>query len=227
MSAFPRARVRRARISEFHANWLTHGLGLALAAVGAPLLVMLAIRVGHEVQIAACAVYGLTLILLFASSTHYHIRQDKPGDYWRLVADHICIYLLIAGTYTPFCLVTLAGPWRWVLLGAIWTLAAVGIAFTLAFGMRFPRMALCVYLAMGWIAVLSLSVLASRAGEDTWALLLAGGLFYTVGTVFYARVWIGKIRYAHAVWHLAVLAGSTLHYFAVRECLLNLAHAAH
>ncbi len=108
------AASRRFAISEFAANWMTHGLGLVLALVGAPLLVVLAVRVGTPAHVAACVIYGLTLILLYASSTNYHVRQDKPGDFRRLVADHICIYLLIAGTYTPILPDgVLRGRWGW------------------------------------------------------------------------------------------------------------------
>jgi hemolysin III len=218
--------VRRFAISESAANCLTHGLGLVMALVGAPLLVALALRVGEPSQVAACAVYGATLILLYAASTHYHVRQYKPGELRRLLTDHICIYLLIAGTYTPLCLTMLRGPWGWGLFATIWSLAAVGIVLKLAWGLRFPRFSLGLYIAMGWLAVASLSVIVERANGSTLALLLGGGLFYTAGTIFYARVWIGKIRYSHAVWHTAVVAGSTLHYFAVRDCLLALAHTA-
>jgi hemolysin III len=208
-------------ISEASANSLTHVLGLVAALVGAPVLVVLALRVGTPEQAGACAVYGLTLILLFAASTHYHVRQDKPGDYRRLITDHICIYLLIAGTYTPICFTTLRGPWGWALFAAIWTLATLGIAFKCAYGLRFERLSLALYLVMGWLSVFALSSLVRNAGAGALALILGGGVVYTVGTLFYTRVWIGKIRYSHAVWHLAVVAGSTLHYFAVRECVLN------
>jgi hemolysin III len=219
----PASRPRlRLAISEPAANWLTHGLGLVLALIGAPLLVALALRVAGGAQVAACTVYGATLILLYASSTHYHVRQYRPGDDWRLMADHICIYLLIAGTYTPFCLTTLRGTWGWGLFTAIWALAATGIAFKLVWGMRFPRVSLALYLVMGWLAAISIAPLIRHASTAMLLLLLAGGLAYTAGTLFYARVWIGRVPYAHAVWHLAVVAGSALHYFAVRESLLSL-----
>jgi hemolysin III len=196
-----------------------------LALVAAPLLVALALRVGDPSQVAACAVYGATLILLYAASTHYHVRQFKPGELRRLLTDHICIYLLIAGTYTPLCLTMLRGPWGWGLFAAIWSLAAAGIVLKLAWGLRFPRFSLALYIVMGWLAVISLSVIVERASAATMLLLLGGGLLYTAGTIFYARVWIGKIRYSHAVWHSAVVAGSALHYFAVRDCLLCLGQA--
>jgi hemolysin III len=198
-----------------------------LALVAAPLLVALALRVGQPSHVAACAVYGATLILLYASSTNYHVRQCKPGDLRRLLMDHICIYLLIAGTYTPLCLTVLRGPWGWGLFALIWSLAAVGIVLKLAWGLRFPRLSLGLYIAMGWLAVTSFSAIVEKASSGTLALLLGGSLVYTAGTIFYAKVWIGKIRYSHAVWHSAVVAGSALHYFAVRGCLLSLAHGAH
>ncbi len=203
---------------------MTHGLGLVLALVGAPLLVVLAVRVGTPAHVAACVVYGLTLILLYASSTNYHVRQDKPGDFRRLITDYICIYLLIAGTYTPICLTAVRGALGWSLFGAIWTLAAMGIAFKIFCGMRFERLSLALYIIMGWLAVFSLSSLVEHAGTLALGLILAGGVFYTGGTLFYTRVWIGKVKYSHAVWHMSVVVGSAFHYFAIRSCLLNAAH---
>jgi hemolysin III len=219
---------RRARyaISESAANSLTHALGLVLALIGAPILVTLSLRVGQPEHVTACVVYGLSLIMLYAASTHYHVRQDQPGDASRLIMDYICIYLLIAGTYTPICLTVLHGPTGWWLFGAIWALAAIGIAFKCRCGLGYGRLSLALYLVMGWLAVFSMLPLVQRATPAALALILAGGVAYTAGTIFYARVWIGKIRYSHAVWHLAVVAGSTLHYFAVRECLLSVVHRA-
>ena len=213
------------RVSEGAANTLTHGLGLLLALIGAPLLVWLAHRVGHSGHVVACAVYGLTLIMLYGASTRYHLYQDKPGEFRRLLTDHICIYYLIAGTYTAICMTVLReqGSWGWGMLAAVWMLAALGTAFKLRFGLRYERVSLAMYVAMGWLALISLAPLLESTPARALALLVAGGFFYTFGTVFYARVWIGRVRYSHAVWHLAVLAGSTLHYFAIRECLLAVA----
>lgn len=216
--------ARRFSVSESAANSLTHGLGLVLALVAAPLLVALTMRVGEPLQVGACAVYGATLILLYAASTHYHVREGAPGDMRRLLMDHICIYLLIAGTYTPFCLILLRGAWGWALFATIWALAALGIAFKVAKGLRYRRLSLAFYLLMGWLSVISITAVVQRASVATMVLILCGGIAYTVGTIFYARVWIGKIRYSHAVWHIAVVAGSALHYFAVRDCLLRLPH---
>ncbi len=213
------------RVSEGAANTLSHGFGLALALVGAPLLVWLAHRIGDAAHVAACIVYGATLIMQFAASTRYHHLQYKPGEERRLLIDHICIYFLIAGTYTAICLTVLKDQsmWGWGMLAAIWTLALLGTAFKLRFGMRYERVSLGCYVAMGWLALFSLGPMLLSAPALALWLLVAGGFFYTFGTIFYARVWIGKIRYSHAVWHLAVVAGSVLHYFAIRECLLAVA----
>jgi hemolysin III len=212
---------RKAWISEGAANSLTHALGLVLSLIGAPLLVLLALRVGTSSHVAACAVYGLTLILLYAASTHYHVNESRPGEYRRLIIDHICIYLLIAGTYTPICLTALRGPWGWGLFIAIWSLAGIGVASKLIWGLRYQRLSLALYICMGWLAAIAFSALVQHASSAALTLIIAGGVVYTVGTLFYTRVWVGKIRYSHAVWHLAVVAGSTLHYFAVRDCLLS------
>lgn len=210
------------RISEAAANTLSHGVGLVLALIGAPLLVWLAHRIGNAAHVAACAVYGATLIMQFAASTRYHHLQFKPGEERRLLADHICIYYLIAGSYTAICMTVLRGQgaWGWAMLGAIWALALLGTIFKLAFRMRYERVSLGLYVGMGWLALISLGPLLQSAPALALWLLVAGGFVYTLGTIFYARVWIGRIPYSHAVWHLAVVAGSVLHYFAIRECLL-------
>jgi hemolysin III len=210
------------RLTESAANWMTHGLGLVLALIGAPILVWLAHRVGNSGHVAACAVYGATLIMLYLASTRYHLHQSKPGEYRRLITDHICIYYLIAGTYTAICMTVLReqGNWGWGMLAAVWTLAAAGTWFKLKFGLRYEKVSLAFYVAMGWLALFSLGPLMLSTPACALWLIVAGGVFYTGGTIFYARVWIGKIRYSHAVWHLAVVAGSVLHWFAVRECLL-------
>ncbi len=215
------------RLSEAAANWVTHGLGLLLALVGAPVLVVLAHRVGSPSHVVAVGVYGLSVILLYTASTRYHLLQDKPGEYARLMTDHICIYFLIAGTYTAICMTVLReqGPWGWAMLAAIWVLAIGGTVFKVIAGLRYARVSLALYIIMGWLAVASLWPLIRSTPVSALVLLLVGGVFYTGGTIFYARVWIGKMRYAHAVWHLAVVAGSVFHYFAIRECLLAVAVA--
>mgnify|MGYP002400479632 CR=1 FL=1 len=208
------------RISEGAANTLSHAVGLVLALIGAPLLVWLAHRIGDAGHVAACAVYGATLIMQYAASTRYHYHQFKPGEERRLLADHICIYFLIAGTYTAICMTVLRGQGAWGMLAAVWALALLGSAFKIRYGLRYERFSLALYVGMGWMALFSLGPLLKSAPAQALWLLVAGGFVYTLGTVFYARVWIGRIPYSHAVWHTAVVAGSVLHYFAIRECLL-------
>jgi hemolysin III len=180
-----------------------------IAAV--PLLVIAASRRGSAADVVAAAVFGASLILLYFASTVYHAAP--PGrirDRLRRL-DHAAIYLLIAGTYTPFTLGVLAGPWGWSLFAVVWSLAALGVAAKLAVGPRFPRLSTALYLAMGWIVVVAAGPLADRIHPAGLAWLAAGGLCYTVGVVFYAS---RRIPWGHFIWHLFVLAGSTCHFFA-------------
>jgi hemolysin III len=209
------------RCSEHHAEWLTHALGLVLALAGAPVLIILAARSRAPAQIAACAIYSLSLILLFAASTCYHAFKGRRGEHHRLIADHIAIYLLIAGTYTALCFTVLRGPWGWSLAVIIWALAAVGTTLKLTTGVRHERLSLALYLLMGWLALVAIRPLLARTPTLALVLIGAGGLCYTLGVLFYARVGWCRIRYSHAIWHLAVIAGSASHYFAVRVCLLG------
>lgn len=212
----------RCRVSEAAANWLTHGIGLLLALIGGPLLILLAERVGTTPHVVATIIYACSLVLVFTASTRYHFFQNGPGEYRRLIADHICIYYLIAGTYTAVSMTVLPvhGVWGWLGLGTMWALALGGTVFKLIVGLGYARFSLGLYIAMSWLGVATLWPPLRYAPALAVVLLLVGGVAYTVGTIFYARVWIGKMRYSHALWHLAVLTGSTLHYFAIRECLL-------
>ena len=174
------------------ANALTHGLGAAAALAGGAVLITLAAIHGDGWQLAGAIVFGITLLLLYTASTLYHAIQHPIAKGRLKVFDHCAIYLLIAGTYTPFTLIGLRGPWGWGLFAAIWTIALAGVVFKLFHTGRFPRLSTALYVAMGW--------------------LLAGGVFYTLGTYFYHRE---SIPYAHAIWHLFVIAGSVCHFVAV------------
>jgi len=215
--------LRSRLVTESAANCITHALGLILSLIGAPILVVLASRIGDAGHIAGCSVYSASLILLFTASTYYHLHEGKPGENRRLILDHICIYLLIAGTYSAFCLTSLRGTWGWVLVTAIWALAMGGVAFKLRFGIRYERFSTALYIIMGWLAFFSLFPVVERTPDTALALLGGGGAVYTGGVCFYARRWYGRVRYSHALWHLSVVAGSALHFFAVRECLLSVA----
>jgi hemolysin III len=206
------APVRSLSVGEEIANSVTHGLALLASLVGLPVLIVVAASRGDAWQIAGAALFGATLVLLYSASTLYHALPPSRAKRVFRVLDHAAIYLLIAGTYTPFALGALRGSWGWTLLGTIWTLAGAGIALKASLGFRFARASTAVYLLMGWLALVAVGPLASRIGAAGVAWLLAGGLSYTAGVLFFA--W-GRLRYAHAVWHLFVAAGSVCHFFAV------------
>jgi hemolysin III len=195
------------------ANSVSHGAGLLVSVAALPLLVIAGARRHDPWQIVAGAIYASTLILLYGASTFYHAVPARSNAKQVLrVVDHAAIYLLIAGTYTPFALGALRGPWGWTLLATIWTLAAAGIALKAGVGFRYPRLSTAVYLLMGWLVVVAIHPLAVRVGPAGLAWLFAGGLSYTLGVLFYTRP---RMRYAHLVWHLFVLGGSACHLVAV------------
>lgn len=193
-------------------NGGTHLAGAALAAAGATTLIVLAAQQGDPWKIASFSVYGAMLFMLYALSTLYHSTRGRVKDVFRKL-DHCSIYLLIAGTYTPFTLVTLRGAWGWSLFGVIWGLAALGIAQEawLAKGVRI--VSLVIYVLMGWLGVIAIQPLITALTPAGFAWLAAGGLLYTGGIVFYALD--EKLRHGHGIWHLFVLAGSISHYFAI------------
>ena len=193
-------------------NSYTHLAGTALAAIGAPLLITLAARSGDAWKIVACSIYAAALLLLFGASTLYHSLRGRAKAILRKL-DHCSIYLLIAGTYTPFALVTLRGPWGWTMFGLAWGLAALGIAQEFVFGKGARRLSILIYLVMGWMGVAALRPLAAGLGAAGLAWMLAGGLLYTGGIVFYLLD--ERVRHFHGIWHLFVLAGSTAHFIAI------------
>ena len=193
-------------------NGITHLAGTVLAAIGAPLLIVLAARSGDAWKIVGFSVYGAALFLLFGASTLYHSVRGRAKAVLRKL-DHCSIYVLIAGTYTPFALVTLRGPWGWTLFGLAWGLAAVGIAQEFVFGKGARRLSIAIYVVMGWMGVAALRPLAEGLGAPGLAWLLAGGLLYTGGIIFY--VLDERVRHFHGVWHLFVLGGAAAHFVAV------------
>jgi hemolysin III len=193
------------------ANSLTHGLGAVLAVAGLVVLAFSASRHGTARTVAGCVVFGATLVFLYASSTLYHAVANARAKAVLRVLDHSAIFLLIAGTYTPFTLVSLRGPWGWSLFGVVWGLALAGITLRLALRRRPTALFVTLYLAMGWCVVVAAKPLLAAVAPGGIALLVAGGLAYSVGVVFY--VW--RRPYHHAVWHGFVLAGSAFHYAAV------------
>ena len=193
-------------------NSITHAVGTAAAVLSGVLLVVVAARSGDAWKIVSCSVYAAMLLLLYLTSTLYHSMRGASKDVLRKL-DHCAIYLLIAGTYTPFTLVTLRGTVGWTMFGVVWTLALLGIVQELWYARRGRVLSLVIYLVMGWLAVVCIGPLVDALGRAGFAWLAAGGLFYTVGIVFYATD--HKIRHGHGVWHLFVLAGSSCHYIAV------------
>jgi hemolysin III len=193
-------------------NSISHLVGAALAASGATLLIVLAARLGDPWKIVSFSVYGAMLLLLYVTSALYHSVRGWAKDIWRKF-DYCAIYLLIAGSYTPFTLVTLRGPLGWSLFGAVWGLALLGIAqeIWLARGARI--FSLVIYIMMGWLALIAIMPLISALTWPGFLWLAGGGLLYTVGIIFYATD--GKLRHGHGVWHLFVLGGSVCHYFSV------------
>ena len=195
------------------ANALTHGLGFLASLVGLPILVISAAARGERTAIIGASVFGATLVALYATSTLYHATRHPTSKQRFRLLDHAAIYLLIAGTYTPFTLGVLRGRWGWMLFGLVWTLAALGVLFKLRFGSgRFARLSTIFYVAMGWVAILVVRPLVDAMEYAGLVLLVGGGLLYTTGVVFY----IDKRRaWSHPVWHLFVMGGSACHYFAV------------
>jgi len=193
-------------------NSITHLMGAVLAAAGAAVLVVLAARLGDPWKIVSFSIYGVMLLALYTLSTLYHSTRGKAKNVLRKL-DQCSIYLLIAGTYTPFTLVTLRGAWGWSLFGVIWGLAVLGIVQEAWLGKGARILSLVIYVLMGWLSVIAVKPLLAALTPAGFAWLAAGGLFYTGGIIFYALD--EKLRHGHGIWHLFVLAGSASHYLAI------------
>lgn len=193
------------------ANAVSHGVGFVLALVAAPVLVVSATRHGAAAIVGA-SVFAASLAILYLASTLYHALPVSRAKRVLRVLDHVAIFLLIAGTYTPFTLGVLRGPWGWTLFGVIWGLAVLGIVLKSTLGPRHRRLSTVVYLLMGWLIVIAARPLVVHMSGAGLAWLLAGGLAYTAGTAFYAA---RRLPYAHFVWHLAVMCGTVCHFVAV------------
>lgn len=200
------------------ANASTHGLGLVAGFAAGIVLIVLTVLTGHTLSIVAASVFTATVVLLFLASTLYHAIPHPIAKARLKVLDHSAIYLLIAGTYTPFTLVGLGGAWGWSLFGVVWGLAVVGIGFKLFFTGRFKLASTLVYIAMGWLALVAIDPMVERLSATVITWLFVGGACYTLGTLFYlAR----RMPYAHAVWHLFVLGGCVSHFVATYALLLG------
>ena len=193
------------------ANSLTHGLGLVFSIIGLAVLVAAAAASGMR-ALVSCAVFGVCLVVLYTTSTLYHSAKGSQSKQLLRTLDHVAIFLLIAGTYTPFVLITLHGVWGWTLFAIVWTLAALGVIFELSALRRFRGAMVALYVGMGWVGLIAIKPLVAALPAPALWLMFGGGISYTAGVLFYRR---HSLRYHHAVWHLFVLGGSALHYFAV------------
>ena len=193
-------------------NVVTHGFGLLLSVVALVVLVFYASLNGDAWDIVSVAIYGSSLVILYFSSTAFHLSQNQKLRNRLNVFDHVSIYLLIAGTYTPFVLVTIRGPWGWSMFGVVWGMAIAGIVLKFFFTGRFNLFSTILYVAMGWVIIIASGPLFEALPVEGVMWLLAGGLFYTFGAVFFL---INKIPYNHAIFHVFVLAGSICHFIAV------------
>ena len=194
------------------AHSLTHGLGAGLSVAGLVLLVVKSAQQGDAWHVVSTAIFGSTLVLLYTASTLYHSFRNERLKQLLQKFDHAAIFLLIAGTYTPFVLITLRGPWGWSLFGVVWGLALAGVTLKFWLAGRFRLVSTLIYIAMGWLAMVAIKPLVAALPAGGLRLLIAGGLCYTGGTVFY--LW-KKLPYHHAIWHLFVLGGSVSHWAAV------------
>ena len=211
-----RTRLQLLSVEEV-ANSLTHGFGFILSLAGFVFLLVLALFKGDGWHLASSIIYGSSLVVLYAASTVYHTATDPVMKMRLQILDHCCIYLLIAGSYTPFILIELRDGFGFVLLAVVWTTAAVGIAMKIIFRARFKAVGIVLYLLMGWLGVVAAPPLYTALGMTPLALVAAGGLSYTAGMIFFG--W-HSIKHNHAIFHVFVLGGSILHFIAVARYVL-------
>ena len=210
--ALPSKPCRPQSVGEEIANSISHGLGFVLALAGAPILIVTALRQGTVADVVAVSVFAASMALLYLSSTIYHALPSGRIKNVFHVLDHAAIYLLIAGTYTPFTLGVLRGGWGWTLFGMVWGLAAFGVLLKVFAGIRWNGLSTALYVGMGWLIVIAAKPLWESLPMAGLAWLLAGGLAYTAGVYFYLRK---TLRFGHFVWHLFVVAGTACHFVAV------------
>lgn len=198
-------------------NAWTHLVGAVLASIGAVWLLVIASIAGDAWKIVSVAVYGVALVLLYSASTVYHSVRGRAKVIMQKV-DHLSIYLLIAGSYTPFCLVTLRGPWGWTLFGIVWGLAVIGMLQEIKPRSEARVMSIVIYAVMGWIVLVAVKPLMKALGTAGFTWLALGGVLYTVGIIFFA--YDKRFRHWHGIWHLFVIAGSSLHFVAITRYVL-------
>ncbi|MBC7001454.1 hemolysin III family protein [Photobacterium sp. BZF1] len=200
-------------VREEVANSISHGLGMVFGIIGLVLLLVQAVSNGADaLSITSLSIYGASMILLYLASTLYHAIPFERAKRALKTFDHCAIYLLIAGTYTPFLLITLRTPLAITLMAVIWAIALIGIVLKIAFVYRFKRLSLATYLTMGWLSLIAIYPLAMTLATGGLVLLAAGGIVYSIGVVFYVNK---RIPYNHAIWHLFVLGGTVLHFLAI------------
>jgi len=207
-----RTRHRQQSTGEEIANSISHGLGFALAVAGAPVLIVAALRRGTFTDLVAVSVFAGAMALMYLTSTLYHALPVSRAKHVFHVLDHSAIYLLIAGSYTPFALGVLKGAWGWTLFGIVWGLATLGVLLKAFAGIRWHAVSTAVYVGMGWLALVAAKPLWDSLPAAGLAWLLAGGIAYTAGVWFYVRK---DLRFGHLVWHLFVVAGTACHFVAV------------
>jgi hemolysin III len=211
MVSWARAVTKHITVEELP-NALTHGFGLLCSILGFIVLLVVTLIRGGKWQIISCAIYGVTLICVYAASTLYHGVSSPRWKQGFLLFDHCAIYLLIAGTYTPFLLVNLRGGWGWPMFGVIWGIAVSGVLFKLLFADRFPILSVTMYLGMGWLGIIAAKQVYIHVPSIGLVWIFAGAFAYSIGVIFYA---CKKIPHHHTIWHLLVMAGSGCHYIAI------------
>jgi hemolysin III len=207
-----KTKYRKLTVKEEIFNSITHGIGVLLSIAALVILVVLAVGKGDKWHIVSFSIYGSSLILLYLASTLYHsFTKEKIKNLFARF-DHAAIFLLIAGTYTPFLLTALRGTFGWVLFGIIWGVAVIGVVIRSIYLTRFRKLMVAMYLVMGWMFVVAVGPMIKNLPLTSIIFLFLGGLFYSVGVVFYMK---RNLKYGHGIWHLFVLAGSIMHFFAV------------
>lgn len=198
-------------------NSYTHGMGMLLSLIAVYLLLNSVSLLGDNLKLMSGVIYGVSLVALFSSSTIYHsITKQDLKQFFRKI-DHSCIFIKIAGSYTPFALITLNGVFGWTLFSIVWLIALSGIVMKFLFIHKMEKLSLVLYLIMGWLSLTSIKQIAETISMEGTLLLIAGGLFYSVGAIFYA---MKKMPYSHPIWHLFVLAGSACHFFSIMNYVL-------
>lgn len=204
--------IKKYTKSEEIFNAVTHGIGILLSVIGISVLIPYAAIYGDAWKIVASSIYGFTLIVLYSASTLYHSFQNEKLKKIFNMFDHISIYFLIAGTYTPFLLVNMRGVWGWIVFGIVWTSAIAGTTLKLIYGNRFRKVSTILYLCMGWIIVIAIKPLILSTEPIGLILIVAGGLLFSFGVIFYK--W-KSLPFNHGIWHIFVLLGTVCHFFAV------------